>query len=192
MSNLQTLVAATGFWFWQSIYLKQAPVIQPSQKKWRQTTTNINDSQTCALWHIKPSFLKAQEGRKTGNYSKVKQKTKKTQQSKGTMVLTSTPKSQQATRRARHKACQLFFFFFKPVWVFIIPNRVLLPTGPRDGCMLCPGWGRENSRGFFHGFMGPYFMGISYSVVQVIFKAASHPLIPLSSPHLTIGWKRFS
>lgn len=75
--------------------------------------------------------------------------------------------------------------------VFIIPNR-LLPNWPCDGWMLCPGWGRENSRGFFHGFMGPYFMGISYSVVQVIFKAASHPLIPLSSPHLTIGWKRFS
>lgn len=68
----------------------------------------------------------------------------------------------------------------------------LLPDQPRDGSTLCPGWGRENSHGLFHGFMGPYFMGISYSVVQVIFKAASHPLIPLSSPHLTIGWKRFS
>lgn len=117
----------------------------------------------------------------------------KTQQSKGTLVQTSAQKSQQATRHARHKAYQLFLFcFFLQVWVFIIPNRVLLPTGPRDDCMLCPGWGRENSLGFFHGFMGPYFMGISYSVVQVIFKAASHPLIPLSSPHLTIGWKRFS
>lgn len=46
---------------------------------------------------------------------------------------------------------------------------------------------RENSRELFHGFVGLHFMGISYSVVQVIFKAASHPLIPLSSPHPTIG-----
>lgn len=76
--------------------------------------------------------------------------------------------------------------------MFLInPNRPH-PDGPCDGWPLCPGWGRENSHGLFHGFMGPYFMGIFYSVVQVIFKAASHPLIPLSSPHLTIGWKRFS
>lgn len=102
------------------------------------------------------------------------------------------PKKSTSNTPCPTQSLPTFFFFLKPVWVFIIPNRVLLPTGPRDGCMLCPGWGRENSRGFFHGFMGPYFMGISYSVVQVIFKAASHPLIPLSSPHLTIGWKRFS
>lgn len=51
---------------------------------------------------------------------------------------------------------------------------------------------RQNSRELFRAFVGLHFMGISYSVVQVIFKAASHPLIPLSSPHLTIGWKRFS
>lgn len=30
--------------------------------------------------------------------------------------------------------------------------------------------------------MGPYVMGISFSVVQVIFKAASHPLIPPKLP----------
>lgn len=34
----------------------------------------------------------------------------------------------------------------------------------------------------FMVFTGSYFMGISYSVVQVIFKAGSHPLIPPKLP----------
>lgn len=142
-------------------------------------TTKINASQTV------PTRLQAiipqGSGRNTGNSSKVK-----TQQPRGTLVLTSILNS-----TAKHYSNTKPANFSITDRVFIIPNR-LLPNWPCDGWMLCPGWGRENSRGFFHGFMGPYFMGISYSVVQVIFKAASHPLIPLSSPHLTIGWKRFS
>lgn len=110
----------------------------------------------------------------------------KTQQPRGTSALTSIPNS-----TPKHYSHTKFADFPITDCLFINPNW-LLPDQPCDGWMLCPGWGRENSRGFFHGFMGPYFMGISYSVVQVIFKAASHPLIPLSSPHLTIGWKRFS
>lgn len=39
--------------------------------------------------------------------------------------------------------------------------------------------------GLLQAWAGPHLTGISHSLVQVIFKAGSQPLIPLSSPHLT-------
>lgn len=105
----------------------------------------------------------------------------KTQQPRGICALRGTP-----NLVAKHHAQTKLANFPLTNYVFINPNCPH-PGEPFDNWVLCAGWGRENSRGLFHGFMGPYFMGISYSVVQVIFKAASHPLIPLSSPHLTIG-----
>lgn len=69
-----------------------------------------------------------------------------------------------------HSLSNYSFFFF------CINPKFPCSRESCDGWMFCAGCRRAL-----------YFRRISYSVVQVIFKAASHPLIPLSSPHLTIG-----